>query len=112
MMMPFVPESSAKERSYLRIHPGVIGNFFEIAGVTIGCLAIANLAGPWWGLLAGAIAILVAAELIYGEVGAKIPLPHRPTLKIAPIHGLSEFLRTRRARFTLSARIWWRLHAK
>lgn len=62
-------------RSYLRVNTG---NLLEVAGVVVGSYAVSALAGVAWALIAGAVAMLVAAELVYDGHVARMPLPRRP----------------------------------
>lgn len=73
-------------RSYLRVNTG---NLLEVAGVVVGCYAVSALAGVAWALIAGAVAMLVAAELVYDGHVARMPLPRRPR----PVKRLTQLFR-------------------
>ena len=53
------------------------GNLLEIAGAGLGCYSIDLLVGVKWALVAGAVCLLVAAELIYDVSVVHVPLPRR-----------------------------------
>lgn len=54
------------------------GNLMEMAGAGLGCYAISVLVSPIWALVAGAVCMIIAAELIYSGHVWRIPLPRRP----------------------------------
>lgn len=60
-----------------RVHLN-IGNLLELAAAGIGCWAVWRLAGLSWTLVAVAVLVLVAAELVYDASSITIPLPRRP----------------------------------
>lgn len=92
-----------------------VGNILELAGATIGCVAVNMLVGPKWALLAGAVCILVGAELIYDASTVRVPLPRRPhpvakTAKVAKstrtrLGRLRPHLARRRARLIIDLRL-------
>lgn len=85
-----------------RIHIGV-GDTLETVGAVVGCLAVAHLAGLWWGLLLAAAFLIVAANLVYAQHRISLGLPNRQDVARlryragAPVRALS-----RRGRVTLA----------
>lgn len=111
MMQPqptFQGHKVAPERSKLLIG---VDNIMEILGATVLVLAIGFIFGWVWALLPLGVALLVGAEYAYTETSLRIPLPRRPhpiakvRSALARVHGISEYLLTRRASFMVNARL-------
>ena len=64
-----------RQRSRLAINAG---NLLELLGAGCGVYGIYRLAGLSWALIAAAILLIVAAELIYDAHVWRVPLPLRP----------------------------------
>jgi hypothetical protein len=60
----------------IRIHIGV-GDILQLVGVFRACLAVGHLAGLWWGILLGAVYVIVDANLTYGQHRLSVGLPNR-----------------------------------
>lgn len=60
----------------IRIHIGV-GDILQLVGIAGACIAVGHLAGLWWGVLLGAIFVVVDANLSYGRAKLTIALPSR-----------------------------------
>ena len=55
-----------------------IGNLLELAGAGLGCYGVDQIVGLRWALVAGAVLLIIAAELVYDAHRLKIRLPRRP----------------------------------
>jgi hypothetical protein len=64
-----------RQRSRLAIN---VGNLLELLGAGCGVYGIDRLAGLSWALIATAILLIVAAELIYDAHVWRLPLPLVP----------------------------------
>lgn len=81
-----------------------LGNLLELAGVVLACFAVAQLAGAAWALLAGGVALIVGAELVYDGHLLRIPLPHRPR-PLFRLQRLAFLASQARRRFVLGVRL-------
>lgn len=79
-----------RQRSWLAVNAG---NLLELLGAACGVYGIDRLAGLSWALIAGAVLLVAAAELIYDEHVWRVPLPLRPQP--------SKWIEARRQRFTI-----------
>lgn len=55
-----------------------VGNLFELLGAAAGVYGVYRLLGLAWALIAAAVLLILAAELIYDAHSWMIPLPRRP----------------------------------
>lgn len=63
------------QRSRLTIN---VGNLLEVIGAVTGVYGVYRLVGLAWALIAAAVLLVVAAELIYDGRLCSIPLPRHP----------------------------------
>lgn len=63
------------QRSRLAIN---VGNLFELLGAACGVYGVYRLVGLAWALIAAAVLLILAAELIYDAHVWTLSLPRRP----------------------------------
>ena len=52
-----------------------VGDVLQLLGATGACLAVAHLAGLWWGVLLAALFVFVEANLTYANRTVGLSLP-------------------------------------
>lgn len=89
----------------IRVHVSV-GDVLQLIGVVGACLAVGHLAGLWWGVLLGAVYVIVDANLSYGARHLTIPLLARRDFQMLKATVQKPFVR---AHFRARA-AWLRAH--